>query len=221
MNIRSIVNGLAIRAIPDQMTSFLARCPTLPPAGSHHLGWLGRHVGSFRMIGKCSCLLIFFSSIASAADQDSSLASTITDPQSIILPMTDPERGRRLFVAKGCFLCHAVNGAGGIAAPALDTPYDIEQLDLMGFVARMWQGAFAMLKLQSLELGYQIELSGDEIADLAAFASSPKAQQDFSMEEIPEPLQDWIVQKPYWQGDDWPEIFEQEYNEDGLPLDYN
>jgi hypothetical protein len=93
-------------------------------------------------------------------------------------------------------------------------------MELMAFVARMWQGAAAMLELQSLELGYQIELSGDEIADLAAFASSPKAQQDFSMEEIPETMRDWLVQKPYWQGDGWPETFEQEYHEDGLPLDY-
>ncbi|MGI9435788.1 MAG: c-type cytochrome [Geminicoccaceae bacterium] len=170
--------------------------------------------------GLVTGLIVVFSSIASADDADKGSTSTVTGPRSIILPMIDPDRGRRLFVAQGCFLCHAINGAGGIAAPALDAPYDIDQLDLMGFVARMWQGASAMLELQALELGYQIELSSDEIADLAAFASSPQAQQDFSMEEIPETLRDWIVQKPYWQGDGWPENFEQEYNENGLPLDY-
>ncbi len=171
--------------------------------------------------GLVTGLVAIFSSAGSAEDKTTNASTVMTDPRSIVMPITDPERGRRLFVAKGCFLCHAVNGTGGIAAPALDTPYDIEQLDLMAFVGRMWQGASAMLELQSLELGYQIELSGDEIADLAAFASSPKTQQEFSMEEIPESQRDWIIEKPYWQGDGWPETFEQEYHEDGLPLDYN
>lgn len=172
------------------------------------------------MGGLVAGLFVMFLGIMNARGEDTGAASTLTNPSQIIFPMIDAERGRRLFVAKGCFLCHAVNSVGGIAAPALDAPYDIDQLDIMGFVARMWQGASAMLELQALELGYQIELSGDEIADLAAFASSPKVQQDFSMEEIPETLHDWILQKPYWKGDGWPETFEQEYNEDGLPLDY-
>ena len=161
-----------------------------------------------------------FAGIAAADDNTAASTSAAAGLRSITLPMIDPDRGRRLFVAKGCFLCHAVNGAGGIAAPALNAPDGVEPLDLMSFVARMWQGASAMLDLQSLELGYQIELSGDEIADLAAFAASAEAQRDFSMEEIPDAMRDWIIEKPYWQGDGWPETFEQEYNEDGLPLDY-
>jgi mono/diheme cytochrome c family protein len=169
--------------------------------------------------GLAAVLIVGVPDAAGAAEGQGS-ARVAAGPSSIILPMLDPDRGRRLFVAKGCFLCHAVNGAGGIAAPALDAPDNGGPMELMAFVARMWQGAAAMLELQSLELGYQIELSGDEIADLAAFASSPKAQQDFSMEEIPESMRDWLVQKPYWQGDGWPETFEQEYHEDGLPLDY-
>lgn len=167
-----------------------------------------------------SVLTVLFANIAAAKDNTAASTSAVAGLRSIVLPMTDPDRGRRLFVAKGCFLCHAVNGAGGIAAPALDAPDGVDQLDLMGFVARMWQGASAMLELQSLELGYQIELSGDEIADLAAFAASEDAQRTFSMEEIPEVMHDWIIEKPYWQGDGWPETFEQEYNENGLPLDY-
>lgn len=167
-----------------------------------------------------SGLALMFAGISAAENNTAASMSGESGLRSIVLPMIDPYRGRRLFVAKGCFLCHAVNGAGGIAAPALNAPDGVDQLDLMGFVARMWQGASAMLELQALELGYQIELSGDEIADLAAFAASAEAQRDFSMEEIPEAMRDWIIEKPYWQGDGWPETFEQEYNENGLPLDY-
>ena len=93
--------------------------------------------------------------------------------------------------------------------------------DLMGFVVRMWDGASAMLELQGMELGYQIELTGSEIADLAAFASDAGAQRDFSMDEIPIAMRDWLIEKPYWMGEGWPETFEQEYHENGLPLDYD
>lgn len=165
-------------------------------------------------------LIAFLAQIAVADDEDAASTPSATALRAIMLPMIDPDRGRRLFVAKGCFLCHAVNGAGGIAAPALDAAEGVDQLDLMGFAARMWQGASAMLELQKLELGYQIELSGNEIADLAAFAASWEVQRNFSMEEIPDAMRDWIIEKPYWMGDGWPETFEQEYNEDGLPLDY-
>lgn len=166
-------------------------------------------------------LIVLVSQVTVAEDKATASMPSVTAPDEVVLPMVDPDRGRRLFVAKGCFLCHAVSGAGGIAAPALDAPGGVEQLDLMGFVARMWKGASAMLELQALELGYQIELSGDEIADLAAFAASAEAQRDFSMEEIPEAMHDWIIEKPYWMGDGWPEMFEQEYHENGLPLDEN
>ena len=158
-----------------------------------------------------------------------SISSAITiaeevesEPVTIVLPLVDAEDGRRLFVTKGCVLCHAVNGAGGIAAPALDAEGGGEQLDLMNFVVRMWNGAQAMIELQALELGYQIELTGEEIGHLAAFAASPEAQRDFSLREIPDAaIQSWIIDKPYWMGDGWPESFEQEYHENGLPLDYN
>ncbi len=35
----------------------------------------------------------------------------------LIMPMMDPDRGRKLFVAKGCVACHAINGVGGHDAP--------------------------------------------------------------------------------------------------------
>lgn len=174
----------------------------------------------FPMIASVTSILAVLSTQA-ATEEGTGSTSAVMAPKEIVLPLIDADQGRRLFVAKGCFLCHAVNGIGGAAAPSLNAPEDVGQLDLMSFVARMWAGASAMLELQSKELGYEIELSGDEIADLAAFAASLEAQRSFSMEEIPETMRDWIIEKPYWQGEGWPETFEQEYHENGLPLDYN
>lgn len=162
------------------------------------------------------------SSAAAAEEPEAEVDSdAVIEPRTVILPMVDAERGRQLFVSKGCVLCHAVNGVGGIAAPALDADGGKEQLDLMGFVVRMWDGAQAMIELQAMELGYQIELTGEEIGDLAAFAASPEAQRRFTTQAIPDPMQSWIIDKPYWMGDGWPESFEREYHENGLPLDYD
>lgn len=163
-------------------------------------------------------LMLAFSTSTFAEQSD---AATAIEPTSVIMPMVDAERGRRLFVTKGCVLCHAVNGVGGIAAPALDAEGGNGQLDLLGFVVRMWNGAQAMIELQAFELGYQIDLTGEEIGDLAAFAASPEAQRRLTMQAVPEAMQSWIVDKPYWMGEGWPESFEQEYHENGLPLDYN
>lgn len=167
-----------------------------------------------------SLLILLLANKPLAEEVSEETDSTPTALRQLVLPMIDPARGRRLFVTKGCFLCHAVDGIGGMAAPALDAPADTTQLDVMGFVARMWAGAQAMLELQTLELGYQIQLTGDEIADLAAFASSAEAQRGFSMEEIPEALQAWMIDEPYWMGDDWPDNFEREFDKNGTPFDY-
>ena len=165
-------------------------------------------------------MMVATSSATMAEEKAESSSLGPTEPKTVVLPIVDADHGRRLFVTKGCVLCHAINGAGGIAAPALDAGDGGEQLDVMSFVVRMWNGAQAMIELQALELGYQVELTGDEIGDLAAFAASPKAQRGFSMADIPDAMHGWIIEKPYWMGDGWPESFEQEYNENGLPLDY-
>ena len=51
----------------------------------------------------------------------------------------------------------------------------MEQLNVFNFVARMGWWAQALLEVQNLELGYEIQLDGDEIADLAAFTDSAEA----------------------------------------------
>lgn len=127
----------------------------------------------------------------------------------MIFPKLEPERGRQLFVTKGCVLCHSVNGVGGVAAPSLDAPKDYKPIDVMNFVARMWSGAPAMTSLQAQELGYTITLDGTEIADLAAFSYDRKSQQVFTIENIPEDMRNKFIDELYWQNNSWDKYLSQ------------
>ncbi|MEO3429368.1 c-type cytochrome [Pelagibius sp. CAU 1746] len=117
--------------------------------------------------------------------------------RKLVLPLANAEEGLKLFVGKGCVVCHAVNGVGGKAAPALDADGDDPYFDVFDFVARMWRGAPTMILLQEMELGYQIDLSGEELAHLAAFASDPDVQNRFGESDIPEVIRDWMVDEVY------------------------
>ena len=137
---------------------------------------------------------------APALAQKPSKTTTAEQPRmSVVLPRIDAKRGRRLFVTKGCFICHSVKGVGGKAAPALDAPHGSREIDVLGFVARMWKGAPLMFELQSMELGYRIELKRDEISDLAGFVSDAKSQEGFSQGEIPEVVKEWVVNQAWWK----------------------
>lgn len=136
---------------------------------------------------------------------NSSMALAQGQRQVIVVPDVDPMRGRRLFVLKGCVVCHAIKGVGGKAAPALDAPEAGLPVNLLDFAARMWRGSVAMQELQSLELGYRIELTGTEIGDLAAFVTGSAAQKDFSINEVPDLLKDWFVDEAYWDMGEWPD----------------
>lgn len=105
---------------------------------------------------------------------------------SLALPMMNAARGRKLFASKGCVVCHTVNGVGGSAGPNLDAVTAVPYANPFDFAARMWRGAPAMIALQEKELGYLIELKGDEIADITAFAHSPMEQRAFSERDIPQ-----------------------------------
>jgi mono/diheme cytochrome c family protein len=131
----------------------------------------------------------------------------VADPfvrQQIVLPVPDAERGRFLFASKGCVVCHSINGVGGKAGPALDAEADDRAIDPLEFAARMWRGAGAMAFLQSMEFGYQIEMAGDEIADLAAFIASRALQSTFSEKDVPEVMRGWTVDEPFPAfGEEW------------------
>ena len=113
-----------------------------------------------------------------------------TPPYLLTIP--DAKRGRALFVSKGCVVCHSLNGVGGQVGPPLDPdPYQT-YVDPLEFVAGMWRGATAMIVLQEMELGYQIDLTGDDIAHIAGFLHNWDEVQDFNENDVPEFVRRWM-----------------------------
>ena len=104
----------------------------------------------------------------------------------LALPPMDPERGRELFLEKGCVACHQINGVGGELGPTLNADDMPEPMNAFEFAARMWRGAPAMTELQNQLLGDPIELTGQELADIVAFAHDEQAQAKLSLEQVPE-----------------------------------
>jgi mono/diheme cytochrome c family protein len=121
----------------------------------------------------------------------------------------DAATGRDLFVQKGCVLCHSINGVGGKAAPVLDVADDFVKPDPLDFAARMWRGAPAMVEFQSLELGYVIDLTGQDIAHLAAFAASREEQKKLLDSAIPEPMRNSLLDERFWETEDWSEFMKE------------
>ncbi|MEM9988985.1 MAG: cytochrome c [Pseudomonadota bacterium] len=105
----------------------------------------------------------------------------------------DPALGRQLFVQESCVVCHAVRGVGGRAAPALDVVEGDYERTPMDFVAAMWTGAPLMTELQELEIGYRIDLTGDDLRHLAAFGTSAAAQDDFTLNDVPVRMRDLFL----------------------------
>jgi len=103
----------------------------------------------------------------------------------IAVPEMDSRRGRKLFLAKGCVVCHQVNGVGGDVGPSLDAAEMPKPMNAFEFAARMWRGAPAMIAMQKDQLGEVISLSGKELADLIAFAHDETEQKRLKAGQIP------------------------------------
>jgi mono/diheme cytochrome c family protein len=108
----------------------------------------------------------------------------------LMMPSMDSARGRKLFASKGCVVCHSINGVGGEDAPPLDAATMPGPMNPFEFTAKMWRGAEAMITMQREELGEQIEFTGDELADIIAFAHHPEEQKKFSETDIPPRIMD-------------------------------
>jgi len=106
----------------------------------------------------------------------------------LVVPDADAARGRVLFVSKGCIACHAINEIGGTSAPPLDAAAVPGRVDPLDFVARMWRGAEAMIFMQQQELGEQLDLTGQELADIVAFVHDAEEQRKFSEADVPPTL---------------------------------
>ncbi len=113
-----------------------------------------------------------------------------------LLASADADRGRALFVSKGCVLCHQINGIGGRVAATLDATDDTER-DPIEIVANMWAGAELMISLQYLQLGYEVGFTGAELTDLLAFLISPEAQTGFSIDEVPPQTREAFIDEPF------------------------
>jgi len=103
----------------------------------------------------------------------------------LLLPMMDAKRGKLLFVAKGCVMCHSINGVGGTDAPKLDASTMPGPMNPLEFAARMWNHSVGMVAMQQSELGGQIHFSGDELGDIIAFAHDPSVQRTFTKKDLP------------------------------------
>ena len=119
------------------------------------------------------------------------------------MPMIDPARGRALFVSKGCVICHSINGLGGRAAPPLEPDGPFATVDIGDFAARMWRGAGPMVWLQTLEMGYQIDLTGEDIAHLAGFLQDAREQARFAAAGLPDHIQESLLTELYRRPEDW------------------
>jgi mono/diheme cytochrome c family protein len=107
----------------------------------------------------------------------------------------DAARGRALFVSKGCVACHAINEIGGTSGPPLDFEFVPGEVDPLDFVARMWRSAEAMISMQQSLFGAQLDFTGQELADIIAFAHDPREQGKFSEADIPLALRRLIFEQ--------------------------
>ncbi|NNU17551.1 c-type cytochrome [Parvularcula sp. ZS-1/3] len=137
----------------------------------------------------------------------------------------DSLMGRKLFVTKSCVTCHQVRGVGGRAGPPLDVIVGGESPTSADFLAGMWRGAPIMVELQRLEIGYQIDLEGDELLHLAAFASDPQAQDTFTIDDVPLQMQELFLDEAYVLEEDLDDFYDRYRGEewydfsDGPPHD--
>ena len=98
----------------------------------------------------------------------------------LLMPIMDSEKGMKLFVEKGCYSCHSVNGVGGHDAAALDAHEMDEFMNPFDLAAKMWRMAPIMIPAQESELGAQIEFTGEELADIIAFLHDDAQQHKFT-----------------------------------------
>ncbi len=102
----------------------------------------------------------------------------------LIMPIMSPERGKKVFVNKGCVTCHSFNGVGGEDAPAMDGHTKEKLVNPFSFAAKMWDHAPGMIAAQEDELGGQLVFTGTELADITAFVHDSDARRNFSKKDL-------------------------------------
>ena len=123
------------------------------------------------------------------AEADHVPGTTSLDPghrARLVLPIMNPNRGKELFVSKGCVACHAINGIGGHDAPNMDAHLQMGLVNPFDFAAKMWNHAPAMIYAQEEALGEQIYFTGEELADIIAFVHDDGSQHNFTEADMTE-----------------------------------
>jgi mono/diheme cytochrome c family protein len=148
---------------------------------------------TYRTIASAAALILSLGLPANADGTNAAQPSgSMMDMQmmgtGLFLPKMDAAAGRLLFASKGCVVCHSVNGVGGEDAPALDASLMPVPMNPFEFAAKMWRGAGAMVAMQQDELGAQIELNGEELANIIAFVHDADEQAKFSKSDIPQDI---------------------------------
>lgn len=106
-------------------------------------------------LGPLYLAILLFSCAAAARAGSGPASGPVREP--------DPERGREVYVEKGCYACHGYDGQGGIAGPKIaPSPMPLEDLTL--FIRN--SGPTAM-PAYSEKL-----ISDDEIADVHAWLAT-------------------------------------------------
>ncbi len=117
---------------------------------------------------------------AFASDRNGGESSAAADRTRLLLPMMKSEKGKNVFVSKGCVACHAVNGVGGHDAPPMDDHARLGPLNPFDFAAKMWNHAPGMIAAQEEAFGEQIYFTGEELADIIGFVHDDAAQHRFT-----------------------------------------
>ena len=144
---------------------------------------MGGVLSAAAILGLGGSTLVLFDSAAARATEVAKPGMEISP--GLALPAFHPEEGKKLFAAKGCVVCHAVNGVGGTDAPSLDASTMEPVMSPFDFFAKMWNHSPGMIAMQQNELGGQIMFTGQEIADIIAFLHDPALQKTFTEDDIP------------------------------------
>jgi cytochrome c len=102
----------------------------------------------------------------------------------LVMPLMNPDRGKKIFVSKGCVACHSINGVGGHDAIAMNAHNMKGLMNPFDFAAKMWNHAPAMIAAQEGAFGEQLYFTGEELADIIAFIHDDEAQHGFTDKDL-------------------------------------
>ena len=146
----------------------------------------------FRHLGTIFATTAVFATLSSFG----TTAARASDLGGLDIPQMNAERGKDLFAERGCVVCHSVNNVGGDSGPSLDANNIEQSRNPFEFFARMWRGADAMLHLQRADLGYEVDFSGQDLADIYAFVQNSEAQESFTEANLPDHIKEIIDNGP-------------------------